>query len=313
MTMPYTYNWTQWLFLFYFYSFVGWIWETSFCSIKNRKFENRGFMRGPFLPIYGFGVITMMLSTCMFRGNLPLVFISGMIGATILEYFTGALMEALFKVRYWDYSDKPLNLNGHICLFSSLGWGLASIIVDRLLEGPADIMVSRIPERGLVIMTDVLTMIIFADFALSFKAAIDLRHILESMERARENVLREMAEARDDAREMISNVAEKAADSIEKAKDNALREASNYRKRMDVVAAVADDEAHKRKEEITAKLDKWKKDMEEKFPVRDYFIRGQIYSNNVVSRKYAESLKELSDRITSVIPEKLRNKHGEDE
>ena len=106
----------QWLLLFYLYCFAGWIWESCYVSLKSVKWINRGFLKGPRLPIYGSGSIVVLVSTIMVQNNTFLIFIIGMIAATILEYITGELMERIFHVRYWDYSDKPFNINGHICL-----------------------------------------------------------------------------------------------------------------------------------------------------------------------------------------------------
>ena len=111
-----TYTLAQWFLFFYFYCFCGWVWESCYVSILKRHWVNRGFLHGPLLPIYGFGAITVLIATMPVRDNVVLVYVMGMIGATILEYFTGALMESLFHVRYWDYSSHRFNLNGHICL-----------------------------------------------------------------------------------------------------------------------------------------------------------------------------------------------------
>ena len=122
--MVYAYNVTQWLLFFYLYSFVGWVWESCYVSVKKGRWVNRGFLNGPFLPIYGFGAVTILISTMSVRDSVPLIFLLGMLGATVLEYVTGACMERMFHVRYWDYSNQKLNLNGHICLTSSLAWGI---------------------------------------------------------------------------------------------------------------------------------------------------------------------------------------------
>ena len=118
----YSYNFMQWLILFYLYSFIGWVWESCYVSLKNGRWVNRGFLHGPLLPIYGAGAVTILFSTMEVRDSIPLIFLLGMVGATILEYITGACMERMFHVRYWDYSDKKWNLNGHICLAASLVW-----------------------------------------------------------------------------------------------------------------------------------------------------------------------------------------------
>ena len=110
--MDFQYNLAQWLLFFYIYCFFGWCIESAYVSIHKKKFVNRGFMRGPFLPLYGSGAVMMLFVTIPVRDSLVLTYIFGAIGATILEYITGACMEALFKVRYWDYSHKPFNIHG---------------------------------------------------------------------------------------------------------------------------------------------------------------------------------------------------------
>ena len=94
----YHYSIIKWLFFFYFYCFFGWIFESAYVSLRSKKFVNRGFMRGPFLPIYGSGAIMMLVVSMPFQDNIFLTYIAGCIGATVLELVTGVAMEALFKV-----------------------------------------------------------------------------------------------------------------------------------------------------------------------------------------------------------------------
>ena len=184
----YGYTFIQWLIFFYIYCFIGWCWETLYVSIKNRKFSNRGFMVGPWLPIYGSGAIIMLLAALPFKDNLFLVFVCGMTAATVLEYCTGAVMEALFNVRYWDYSNQPLNLNGHICFFCSLGWGAASIALVKFIHNPIEAFVFGIDYTLLRWIAAVLSIIIAIDFTLSFRAAMDLKSVLENLTQSNEEI-----------------------------------------------------------------------------------------------------------------------------
>ena len=186
----YHYTAIQWLFFFYFYCFFGWCFESTYVSLKSRKLVNRGFCRGPFLPLYGSGAIMMLVVSMPFQDNLVMVYIAGCIGATVLEYVTGVTMEALFKVRYWDYSKNKFNFQGHICLGSSLAWGGLTILMTEFIHKPIEHLVLSIPDSILTPVTLVLTALIGADFALSFKAALDLRDVLEKMEKAKEDMLR---------------------------------------------------------------------------------------------------------------------------
>ncbi len=186
----FAYNGFQWLFFFYLYCFFGWCFESAYVSLKSRKLVNRGFMRGPFLPLYGSGAIMMLVVSMPFRENIFLTYTAGVIGATALEYVTGVAMEALFKVRYWDYSNKPFNFQGHICLSSSVAWGFLTILMTRVIHSPIERMVLSIPGQVLTWATAVLTVCIVADFTLSFKAALDLRDIMVRLERAKEELER---------------------------------------------------------------------------------------------------------------------------
>ena len=181
----YHYTAIQWLFFFYFYCFFGWIFESTYVSIKSRHFVNRGFMRGPFLPIYGSGAIMMLVVSMPFQDKLILTYLAGCVGATLLELVTGMTMEALFKVRYWDYSNQKFNYKGHICLSSTIAWGFLTIFMTQFLHKVVEKLVLSIPYNILTILTVVLSVYIVADFTLSFKAAMDLRDVLIGLDKAR--------------------------------------------------------------------------------------------------------------------------------
>lgn len=185
------YTLIQWLFFFYFYCFFGWIFESTYVSAKSRKFVNRGFMRGPFLPIYGSGGAIMMLVVSMpFQDNILLTYIAGCIGATALELATGVIMEALFKVRYWDYSSQKSNYKGHICLSSTIAWGFLTILMTGFVHRGVEKVILTIPYMAVTVITVAVTVYIIIDFTLSFKAAMDLRDILIGLEKAKEEMER---------------------------------------------------------------------------------------------------------------------------
>ena len=184
------YTFSTWLFFFYFYCFLGWIWETCYVSVLKAKWVNRGFMRGPFLPIYGSGAIVVLIFTLPFRTNPGLVFGVGMVSATILEYFTGVAMERMFHVRYWDYSNQRLNLNGHICVTSSLAWGVFSVILTLYGHTPVERLVSRMSTNVLEVTVFILTAYISIDMAESIREAINLKEVLMSLEENNEDFRR---------------------------------------------------------------------------------------------------------------------------
>lgn len=168
------------LLLFFTYCILGWIWETLFVSVCKCKWVNRGFLKGPWLPVYGCGAGVVLLSTWVIRGNMVLVFIVGMVSATILEYITGALMEKLFKMRCWNYSDKFLNLKGYICLSVSLGWGLVAVLLQTV--NPVMVYyITQIPKRFAELLCFVLLVLFVTDVKKSVQAAFDMEELLHKI------------------------------------------------------------------------------------------------------------------------------------
>lgn len=230
----YKYEVWQWVLFFFIYCFIGFIWETAYVSLKNGHFENRGFMNGPFLPIYGSGAITILFAALPVRNYPVLVFFSGMIAATVLELFTGIAMEKLFHVRYWDYSYRKIQYKGHICLVSSIAWGVFSCLLIYGFHKPIERFVLSIPETVGQLFTMILTVINTADFATSFKTALELKNMLITAEDIKKQIDRlerraEIVEVfmADSAEKASEEVKEHIADIIEKiseSRDEATKE-----------------------------------------------------------------------------------------
>lgn len=150
-------------------------------SVKKRKWVNRGFLHGPLIPIYGFGAVTVLLVVIPVGEHLVMVYFLGMAAATLLEYVTGAAMERLFKVRYWDYSDKPMNLHGYICLVSSLAWGAFSVLLIHVIHTPVERLVLNMSLGTAEILAFIITVMFAADATQSFNEAMDLREMIEKL------------------------------------------------------------------------------------------------------------------------------------
>lgn len=214
--MPYSLP--QLLFFFYFYNVCGWIIESTYVSVLTKKVTNRGFLHGPMIPIYGCGAITLIVSCSFFMKWPVAVFFVGLIAASVLEYITGALMEAIFKVRYWDYSSKKFNINGHVCLLNSLYWGFFAIVLNYFVHKPIIMLSEMLSEFAMDIVVCVVSIFFMADVALSTKAALDIRAMLVKLE-------------------------------------DAKHELSILRKRLDVMLAYANESMNEQKDKIGDKFD----------------------------------------------------------
>lgn len=178
----------QWLAFFLIYCFIGWCIESTIVSVTNKKLVNRGFLIGPFLPIYGFGAIVMLMGTLWIKEYIVAVYLIGMIGATCLEYITGKLMEAVLKMKYWDYSNKRFNLNGYICLSSSLFWGVLTVFLVYVAHAPVAALVTHVDQRGLFGATAAFAGVMIVDCINSFKNAFDLQKFLAYQTKIREEL-----------------------------------------------------------------------------------------------------------------------------
>lgn len=188
MKMINTYYLCQWILFFFIYSFIGWIWECCYVSVKQHRWVNRGFLQGPILPLYGSGALIILIGTIPVREHAALIFVFGMIGATILEYATGAVMERLFHVKYWDYSGQPGNIRGYICPRSSLCWGFFSILMVRVIHLPVESAVLKLPLTVCEGIAAVLLVAASVDFTQSFNEAMDMKNILVQLEESRKKI-----------------------------------------------------------------------------------------------------------------------------
>lgn len=179
------YSLTQWVLFFFWYCFLGWVWECFYVSfrkaIKTKQWEfvNRGFLNGPVIPIYGFAAITILLTTLKVKENILAIYVIGALTATLFELVTGSAMEKLFKVKYWDYSEFPLSYKGHICFFVSLVWGLFAILLVKVIHVFIDGFLLQIPHFVCEMLAFVLLLTFGYDFKMSLNEAMDLRDILE--------------------------------------------------------------------------------------------------------------------------------------
>lgn len=297
----YQYSAIQWLFFFYFYCFFGWVFESTYVSVKSKKFVNRGFMRGPFLPIYGSGAIMMLVVSMPFQDNIFLTYIAGCIGATALELVTGMTMEALFKVRYWDYSNQKFNYKGHICLSSTIAWGFLTILMTEFVHRGVEKIIFAIPYTVVSVITVILTVYIIIDFTLSFKAAMDLRDILVGLEKAKEEmeriqkrldvIIAVVNDERETWRQEKSMRADELMESIE-GKFTALKE------RFRISPSDFMDEV---REEITELRSKYMIEKEHRIQFRrlkDFYQRALLKGNPMMhSRYFGEALEELKKAV----------------
>ncbi len=273
----FSYSVWEWLLLFYFYCFFGWCFESTYVSLRTGHWVNRGFMRAPFLPLYGSGAIIMLVVSRPFADNIFLTYIAGVIGATLLELFTGMMMEYLFKIKYWDYSNQRFHYKGHICLSSSIAWGFLTIFMTRVIHTPVEGLILGLPELVKDTAALVITVVLTWDFALSFKAAMDLRDVLIKLEEARADM--------EALQERFRTLMEHASEQVQRAIEERGMQLEELREQISEM-----------RENIQAELTA-------NFEVRISKIHDFIEENNL------ESLEEIKDEYKEWRKQFMQNQH----
>lgn len=241
------FHFDNWLIYFYFYCIFGWVFESTYVSLRTKKLTNRGFMTGPWLPLYGSGAIVILLATMPFREYPVAVYFAGVFAATLLEYVTGELMLKIFKVRYWDYSNQKIQFRGHICLSSSIAWGFLSLLMVYVMHGPVVRFISLWNEEVLSVATFLITILMVFDFANAFRNAMDLRALIiqaedlkkrlnAAIEEEKEHLAdvvaekkEQYAERKEHIEQVVENRKEKFAQTVAEAKEQ-LSQAVDERK-----------------------------------------------------------------------------------
>ena len=156
-------NYFLWLM---FYSFVGWVYESLLCSFSARRWINRGFLNGPYCPIYGFGAVLDLLILGRITQPVLLFFLGALVTCT-LEYLTSYVMEKLFHARWWDYSERKFNLNGRVCLIGAVVFGAFSVVLILLIHPAVARATAWLPPLARHILSAALLVLLLTDTAVT--------------------------------------------------------------------------------------------------------------------------------------------------
>lgn len=154
---------------FMIYSFLGWIKEVIEKLFELRRFINRGFLIGPICPIYGYGVLGIILLVSNNTNDLLAVFLKCILICSVLEYFTSYIMEKLFKSRWWDYSRWKFNINGRICLETMIPFGIFGTIIIYFVHPFIVNLVDKLSDVNILVISIILLIIHIIDISVSFK------------------------------------------------------------------------------------------------------------------------------------------------
>lgn len=286
----YVYTWYQWLLFFFIYCFIGWVIESTYVSVKSFHFVNRGFLRLPLLPLYGSGAILMLFLSLPVKGNLLLVFLFGMVGASVLEYLTGYIMERLFKMKYWDYSKNPFNLNGYVCLGTSIAWGFLTILLTEVVHRPLEWLVFRLSATACIFLVTGIGILFVYDTVQSTKAALDLGKVLESLTKIRaelEEVQVQMSLLKAETAQKVSELKSETMQMAASVKEETMVKLTSFK--TETTNAIKESALAERLQSLT--------ETREKLTSRlTFYPKGLLRRNpSASSRMFGEALRELKE------------------
>lgn len=170
------------LYLFFVYAVLGWIVEVVFHVVTIGSFTNRGFLKGPYCPIYGFGKIFILYLLNPYIGNLPILFILSMAITTLIELIAGYILEHFLHKRWWDYSDLPFNYRGYICLKFSIYWGMGALFVVKFVHPIINHIYRHLPHFIILALIIIMFSMMVIDFITTLANILGLNKQISQIE-----------------------------------------------------------------------------------------------------------------------------------
>ncbi len=293
------------LWLFMIYSFLGWCVEVSFIALTQGRLLNRGFLNGPLCPIYGFGMIGVLTLLEPVSGNLLILFLGGMLVCTALECFVGWALDKIFHMRWWDYTDKPLNFHGYICLSYSVMWGLGSVFVVRIIHPIIIGLVDLLPEKYGLIPLSIIYIAFVVDIIVTVKTMIgitrrlgELDKIAESLNKMGDEVSQLVGTAMIDTSEKISESRERIAENSKEFSERITESSKEFSERI-----------AENSKELTERITESSKEFNERISESNRVRREELQKRiDEMEKRNRELLQSLSkSRILKAFPSVRRD------
>ena len=231
----------QAVWIFIIYAFLGWCSEVAFAAVNKGKFVNRGFLNGPVCPIYGVGMLIVVLCLWNLRDRPLLLFLGSALLTTALEFVTGFVLDRFFHDKWWDYSDMPFNIKGYVCLKFTILWGLAASFIIGAIHRFIYMLIEKTPFVLGAILLAVFSAAFIADFTVTLTALVKLP-----------KKLRAMVEAERALRAVSDKIGENISDTTIAAKEKGEALAEENKPRLEELKA----EYEKKKKELSAMLER---------------------------------------------------------
>ena len=270
----------MYIMLFFIYSLAGWLIEMIPATIREKKFVDRGFLVGPYCPIYGCGVILITLLLQKYANDVVVTFFLSVIICGTLEYLTSYIMEKIFKARWWDYSNNKFNINGRICLETLVPFGIGGVLVLFVFNPFLEKIINLIPDLALNIVTGVLCVLFLIDCIVSFKIILNLK-------------------------EMTKELKDNTAEISDKVKRIILNKLGPYKRLVNAFPRVKENVKFSKWDDIKKKIEESTRGIKEKIDNSKKTLKRAQKSNRIMIKKVKRTIKRK--RKTSKTVEKCQN------
>lgn len=261
--------------IFLIYGFMGWCVEVAYAAFATKKFVNRGFLNSPICPIYGVGVLVVIIVLTPIKESFIILFLGSVIVTTIIEFVTGFILEKLFKNKWWDYSNQAFNICGYVCLKFSILWGLACSFIIKIINPAIYEIIHIIPYvLGIIIIVISLSVFII-DLCITVASILNFNKRLSLMDEVAEKL-------KILSNEIGENIYENVTDVVEKSEE--------WKETVDEKIEIVKESLEVKKEEILSLQTKYKELMENKNSIQRRLIKA---FPNMKSIKYQESLNKI--------------------
>jgi len=289
------------LWIFTIYAFIGWCTEVIYAAVSTGKFVNRGFLNGPFCPIYGFGVLIIIWLIAPLKENILLMFLGSVLLTSELEWLTGWALEKIFHHKWWDYSDYPFNISGYICLKFSLMWGMACLLVINVIHPLVLDFITLINIDVGEILLSILLTVIAVDVIATIQSVLNLNRQLKQIN----EMAAKIRNLSDELGEKISEESLSLMEKSEELKSNMEERKSMVSDLIEEKMAAVNDSIEERKEILIQKYEEKKAIARQLAQRRDDILNKSFFGQrrllnafpDIKSNRYKEALDELKEKI----------------
>ena len=273
----------MYIMLFFIYSLAGWLIEMIPATIREKKFVDRGFLVGPYCPIYGCGVILITLLLQKYADDVVVTFFLSVIICGTLEYLTSYIMEKIFKARWWDYSNNKFNINGRICLETLVPFGIGGVLVLFVFNPFLEKIINLIPDLALNIVTGVLCVLFLIDCIVSFKIILNLK-------------------------EMTKELKDNTAEISDKVKRIILNKLGPYKRLVNAFPRVKENVKFSKWDDIKKKIEESTRGIKEKIDNTKVEIGEMIDNSKKTLKRAQKSNRIMLKKVKRTIKRKKKNK-----